>query len=116
MVGTKRKIRLIRPKKKIRQINDWKYCCKLLILRSARVVARDNSQSFGEAQGEFNIRSRPWTLRFQLEPGRCQRVQPAPDETVDRQDDERHQHRRDEKDRIVPFVRRATDHGTQSSR
>jgi hypothetical protein len=24
------------------QINDWKYCCKLLILRSARVLARDN--------------------------------------------------------------------------
>jgi hypothetical protein len=23
------------------QINDWKYCCKLLILRSARVLARD---------------------------------------------------------------------------
>ena len=22
-------------------INDWKYCCKLLILRSARVLARD---------------------------------------------------------------------------
>ena len=24
------------------QINDWKYCCKLLILRSARVLARDS--------------------------------------------------------------------------
>jgi hypothetical protein len=23
------------------QINDWKYCCKLLILRSARVLARE---------------------------------------------------------------------------
>jgi hypothetical protein len=23
------------------QINDWKYCCKLLILRSARVLASD---------------------------------------------------------------------------
>src|ERR1700730_16803025 len=23
------------------QINDWKYCCKLLILRSARILARD---------------------------------------------------------------------------
>ena len=23
------------------QINDWKYCCKLLILRPARVLARD---------------------------------------------------------------------------
>jgi hypothetical protein len=25
------------------QINDWKYCCKLLILRSARVLARDRA-------------------------------------------------------------------------
>src|SRR5260221_10162412 len=28
------------------QIKDWKYCCKLLILRSARVLARDNSRAF----------------------------------------------------------------------
>jgi len=27
------------------QINDWKYCCKLLILRSARVLARDKYNS-----------------------------------------------------------------------
>jgi hypothetical protein len=26
------------------QINDWKYCCKLLILRSARVLARDKAK------------------------------------------------------------------------
>jgi hypothetical protein len=26
------------------QINDWKYCCKLLILPSARVLARDKPQ------------------------------------------------------------------------
>jgi len=26
------------------QINDWKYCCKLLILRSARVLARDKDE------------------------------------------------------------------------
>ncbi len=26
------------------QINDWKSCCKFLILRSARVMARDKSQ------------------------------------------------------------------------
>ena len=25
------------------QINNWKYCCKLLILGSARVLARDNT-------------------------------------------------------------------------
>jgi hypothetical protein len=29
------------------QINDWKYCRKLLIRRSARVLARDNPD-FGE--------------------------------------------------------------------
>src|SRR5271165_7288061 len=27
------------------QISDWKYCCKLLILRSARVLARDNGSN-----------------------------------------------------------------------
>jgi hypothetical protein len=26
------------------QINDWKYCCKLLILRSAIILARDGGQ------------------------------------------------------------------------
>ena len=30
------------------QINDWKYCCKLLILRSAIILARDTS-IFGSA-------------------------------------------------------------------
>jgi len=25
------------------QINDWKYCCRLLILGSARVLARDST-------------------------------------------------------------------------
>jgi len=28
---------------KLYQINDWKYYCKMLILRSARVLARDKS-------------------------------------------------------------------------
>jgi len=31
------------------QINDWKYCCKLLILRSARVLARDRMRLPGAA-------------------------------------------------------------------
>ena len=30
------------------QINDWKYCCKLLILRSARVLARDKDRTATE--------------------------------------------------------------------
>ena len=34
------------------QINDWKYCCKLLILRSARVLARDKLESFGVSHRE----------------------------------------------------------------
>src|SRR5258706_14658593 len=29
--------------------NDWKYCCKLLILRSARVLAKDRGPEFPDA-------------------------------------------------------------------
>ena len=32
------------------QINDWKYCCKLLILRSARVLARDRALLFRQKE------------------------------------------------------------------
>jgi hypothetical protein len=31
--------------KELYQINDWKYCCKLLILQPARVLARDTGSS-----------------------------------------------------------------------
>ena len=55
-------------------------------------------------------------LHFQLELGRCQRVQTTPNQAVNRQYDDRHQYRRDQKDRIVPLVRPATNHGAQSGR
>jgi hypothetical protein len=34
--------------KELYQINDWKYCCKLLILHSARVLA-NHKTPFGSA-------------------------------------------------------------------
>ena len=35
------------------QINDWKYCWKLLILRSARVLARDRVRNIADEAVPF---------------------------------------------------------------
>lgn len=60
------------------------------------------------------VRPPPGLLGFKPELGRCQSVQATPDEAVDREDDKGHEHRSDEKDRIISFVRGVTDDGTQS--
>ena len=70
----------------------------------------DGKQTGADA---FNV-LRQQALRFESESGRCQPVQAAPNETVDRKNDKRHQHCSDQKDRIIPLVRSVAHHGAQA--